>query len=115
MAIDDLYKAAIISFQSHNRVVQFLKSTNKEPNERLSLINAISEVYAKKLCGPLSTTRYILQWKEEEWGGALVDFFDDIVPYKSVFKLILEVVSFIFNMKMLWLVPNRHNPKILNS
>ena len=64
--MDDLYKAAIISFQSHNWVVRFLKSTDEAPNERLSLINAILEVYADKLRGPLSTTRYILQRKEKE-------------------------------------------------
>ena len=30
-AMDDLYKAAVISFQSHNRVVRFLKSTEEAP------------------------------------------------------------------------------------
>lgn len=92
------HKAAIVGFQSHNRVVRFIKATAEAPNERISLINAISETYADKLREPLSVstsgpTGYILQRKDEEWGGELLDFFDDVVPEKSVFKLILEEVK----------------------
>jgi len=94
-------KSALVQLHSFNRVVDFClepaalvgtdQVTEQEVSavrtEREALLESIRRVFQEKI-NPYD--KLTLQVKSEEWGGVFVDFFNDAVPDKSVFKVILE-------------------------
>ena len=51
------------------------------------LISLIRETFSDKI---KDNDAVILQMKDEEWGGAFIDYFEDRVPDKSILRVIVE-------------------------
>ena len=79
-------KTVLVQLASFNRVIH-VPTTGKE-NEREMLIKLVREVYAERIDANDSIT---LQIKDEQWGeGIFLDFFQNIVPDRAVFTVIVE-------------------------
>ena len=55
-------------------------------SEREVLISLLLVTFSDKI----KDNDIVLQMKDEEWGGAFVDYFEDRVPDKSVLRVIVE-------------------------
>ena len=86
MGIVEIGKTVLTKLASFNRVIH-LPAAEKTANEGELLIELIRKAYTERIgCDNVVT----LQLKDEQWGGVFVDFFDDVVPDRAVFKVIVE-------------------------
>lgn len=80
-------KTVLAKLASFNRVIH-LPAAERTANERELLIELIRKAYTERIGYDDVVT---LQLKDEQWGeGVFVDFFDDVVPDRAVFKVIVE-------------------------
>lgn len=77
-------KKVLVQLGSYNRVVAVDGGSR---SEREALISSIRETFSDKI---EDNDAVVLQMKDEEWGGAFVDYFEDRVPDKSVLRVIVE-------------------------
>jgi len=77
-------KKVLVQLGSYNRVVAVDGGSR---SEREALISSIRETFSDKIG---DNDGVVLQMKDEEWGGAFVDYFEDRVPDKSVLSVIVE-------------------------
>ena len=85
-------KRVLVQLESFSRVVDFspeqaMGTEQSVVTEREFLLKEIRHVYRERIS---PSDKLFLQVKDEEWGGVFVDFFSDVVPDKSIFKVILE-------------------------
>lgn len=77
-------KKVLVQLGSYNRVVT-VDDTSR--SEREALISSIRVTFSDKI---KDSDAIILQMKDEEWGGAFIDYFEDRVPDKSILRVIVE-------------------------
>lgn len=84
-------KSVAVQFGSFNRIVVFECSENRLAaagvSERTLLLEAIRVAYKERI-GP--NDRLTLQVQNDEWGGMLVDFFEDHVQDRMKVSLVVE-------------------------
>ena len=78
-------KKALVQFNENSRCVDVPNASSLQ-SERELLIERIKDVY-NDLLSPNCTI--FLQKKDEEWGGAFVDYFESAVPDRSVFRIVI--------------------------
>ena len=80
-------KSVVVQCGSFNRVVAFEKAATDERTERDVLEQAIRVANTERI-GP--DDRLTLQVKSEEWGGMLIDFFQDTIQDRIKLTVIVE-------------------------
>ena len=80
-------KQVLVQLGSHNRVVAVQDSVSGSLLEREALISSTRITFSDKIEGDDTIT---LQLKDEDWGGVFVDYYQDKVPDKSMFRVIVE-------------------------
>ena len=70
-------KRVLVQFGYHNRSGHVPSAYKSSKTEFELLIERVRDVCT-----------IFLQVKDEEWGGAFVDYFEDIVPDKNIFRIV---------------------------
>ena len=83
-------KSVVVQYGSFNRVVYFDKSDNDNRSEREILKEAIRAAYCERIS---PSDRLTLQVKCNEWGGMLIDYFDEEVQDKMKLTVIVKKIE----------------------
>ena len=83
---NDGTKRVLVQLGNYNRIIR-VDSASGHLSEREALISYIRATFSDKIGHEDTIT---LQMKDENWAGAFVDYFQDTVPDKSVFRAIAE-------------------------
>ena len=70
-------KRVLVQFGDHNRSGHVPSAYKSSKTEFELLIERVRDVCT-----------IVLQVKDEEWGGAFVDYFEDTVPDKNIFRIV---------------------------
>ena len=81
----DERKRVLVQFGDNCRCIVVPTTSETTQSERKLLEEEIRNVFSDLLA---PRDKIYLQVKDEEWGGIFVDFFEDDVVHKSVFKMV---------------------------
>lgn len=79
-------KTVLVQLADFNRVIEF-DCPPANGTEREGLLKKVRAAYSERIDADDALT---LQIRRQDWNGLFVDFFDDEVPDKGVFKIIVE-------------------------
>ena len=79
-------KRVLLQFGDHSRCIDVPSASGSSKSERELVIERVRRDVYSDLLPPNCTI--FLQVKDEEWGGAFVDYFEDTVPDKSIFRVV---------------------------
>lgn len=87
-------KHALMQFGNNCLCIDVPSASSSRQSEREVFVERIREVYSDLL--PSGNYTIFLQRKAEDWGGVFIDYFDDTVPDRSVFKMIAKPVQVLY-------------------
>ena len=80
-------KNVLVQLGEFSRIIQLVSTALGSSSEKDMLFEKIRGVYSDRI---QADDRLTLQRKDDSWGGVFVDFFDEVIEDRSVFRVVVE-------------------------
>lgn len=80
-------KNVLVQLGDFSRIIQLVSTALGSSSKKDVLFEKIRGVYSDRI---QADDRLTLQRKDDSWGGVFVDFFDEVIEDRSVFRVVVE-------------------------